>query len=204
MIFTSNLTAKAFLDGILDEMELFSPPSRTRFIEVLDETVTRLYSEIIRHREVVPMAATGGEISYAAIALAAGHPVHSEDILAVADEATGHPLFGIARAAESCLPAGTEGYVLHDDGLLFYPRGQNGSYLITCLYRPTQITADSEARVTVRIATEYLPLLRAKLRGEGYKLAGEDELAAKWLGEYNLLLADFVRYVTEVKERQGT
>ncbi len=202
MIFTSNTTAKELLDSVIGELGLYEPPARIRFIEVLDEAMTRLYSEVIRHRERVSVTAANGEITYAALALAAGHPVHGEDISAVAVAATGEPLARIPLSAEALLPTGGEGYALRDDRLLLYPRTRAGLYSVTCLYRPTPITAESEGRISLRMASEYFPLLRAKLRGEGYKLAGEDTLAAKWLGEYNLLLAEFSRYVAEGKARE--
>jgi hypothetical protein len=34
-------------------------------------------------------------------------------------------------------------------------------------------------------------MLAARLRGEAYKLANEDALAAKWLSDYNAQLDDF-------------
>jgi hypothetical protein len=54
------------------------------------------------------------------------------------------------------------------------------------------------------IPDEYLSLLRAKLRGEIFKLANEDSLAAKWLGEYNALLPAFAAYCERARrERVG-
>ena len=38
---------------------------------------------------------------------------------------------------------------------------------------------------------ELIDLAKAKLRGEAYKLANEDGLAAKWLNDYNVLLETF-------------
>jgi hypothetical protein len=45
------------------------------------------------------------------------------------------------------------------------------------------------------LPAEFIELAKAKLRGESYKYANEDGLAAKWLNDYNALLETFKVWV---------
>ena len=55
----------------------------------------------------------------------------------------------------------------------------------------------------VMIPIEFIDLVKAKLRGEAYKLANEDSLAAKWLNDYNVLLETFNMWITEKASKFG-
>ncbi len=61
--------------------------------------------------------------------------------------------------------------------------------------RPKIKKKDSWATTNVRVPVEFIDLVKAKLRGEAYKLANEDSLAAKWLNDYNVLLETFREWV---------
>jgi hypothetical protein len=55
----------------------------------------------------------------------------------------------------------------------------------------------------VMVPDEFLDLVKAKLRGEAYKLANEDSLAAKWLNDYNVLLEDFKAWLADKQPSFG-
>lgn len=55
----------------------------------------------------------------------------------------------------------------------------------------------------VRVPIEFIDLVKSKLRGEAYKLANEDALAAKWLNDYNILLETFKAWITEKSANFG-
>ena len=42
---------------------------------------------------------------------------------------------------------------------------------------------------------EFLDMVKAKLRGEAYKIANENSIAANWLNDYNAILMDFRAWV---------
>ena len=74
------------------------------------------------------------------------------------------------------------------------------------IVKPALITvteADEINDVNVMIPIEFIDLVKAKLRGEAYKLANEDNLAAKWLNDYNILLETFKAWITEKSSNFG-
>ena len=69
-----------------------------------------------------------------------------------------------------------------------------------------QVSANDEINdtwVNVMVPIEFIDLVKAKLRGEAYKLANEDSLAAKWLNDYNTLLETFRAWVAEKSPNFG-
>ncbi len=55
----------------------------------------------------------------------------------------------------------------------------------------------------VMLPIEFIDLVKAKLRGEAYKLANEDVLSAKWLNDYNMLLETFKAWIAEKSPNFG-
>ena len=47
------------------------------------------------------------------------------------------------------------------------------------------------------VPVEFIDLVKAKLRGEAYKLVNEGEIAAMWLNDYNILLETFKAWISE-------
>ena len=66
--------------------------------------------------------------------------------------------------------------------------------------RPELKSSESE---TVKVPYEWLDMVLAKLRGEAYKLVGDDAQAAKWLADYNNQLEAFKLWVAERQKRFG-
>jgi hypothetical protein len=84
-------------------------------------------------------------------------------------------------------------YTIDGDTLLSNREGCEMKVIF--LVRPSLCTEENEGDFDIPLSPEFLPLLSARLFGEGYKAANEDELAAKWLAEYNGRLADFAAYL---------
>ena len=55
----------------------------------------------------------------------------------------------------------------------------------------------------VMVPVEFIDLVKAKLRGEAYKLANEDAIAGKWLNDYNILLETFKAWIAEKSSNLG-
>jgi hypothetical protein len=55
----------------------------------------------------------------------------------------------------------------------------------------------------VMVPVEFIPLVKAKLRAEMYKIANEDGLATKWMNDYNVLLETFKQWIISKKPKFG-
>lgn len=55
----------------------------------------------------------------------------------------------------------------------------------------------------IMVPVEFIDLVKAKLRGEAYKLVNEDGIAAKWLNDYNMLLETFKAWVFDKSTNFG-
>lgn len=71
----------------------------------------------------------------------------------------------------------------------------DGNVRIVYTVRPIIKTIANYATETVKVPEEWLDMVTAKLRGEAYKVMNEDNLAAKWLQDYNVLLENFKAWV---------
>ena len=69
--------------------------------------------------------------------------------------------------------------------------------------RPRLKTPGTIITDTVKVPVEFIDLVKAKLRGEAYKLANEDSLAAKWLSDYNILLETFKMWAANKQPEFG-
>jgi hypothetical protein len=76
---------------------------------------------------------------------------------------------------------------------------------VTIVYRirPVIKTEDNAEVLNVALPVEYLDMAGAKIRGEAYKIANEDGLAAKWLADYNQQVENFKIWASSRNERFG-
>ena len=78
---------------------------------------------------------------------------------------------------------------------------------IVHIVKPALVTVTSHGNISeginVRVPIEFIDLVKSKLRGEAYKLANEDGLAAKWLNDYNTHLETFKAWIDEKSANFG-
>lgn len=69
--------------------------------------------------------------------------------------------------------------------------------------KPKTKTKDNYSDITVKMPSEFIEVIKSKLRGEAYKIANEDVLAAKWLNDYNILLENFKTWLANRQAQFG-
>lgn len=77
---------------------------------------------------------------------------------------------------------------------------------IVYIVKPALVTVTEKDEINdanVMIPIEFIDLVKAKLRGEAYKLANEDSIAAKWLNDYNVHVETFKAWITEKSSNFG-
>lgn len=196
----SEISAATLLDRVIAGMGMFTPPSRDFFRDTMNECLTRLYTELVRESAWRTISIGGAYVPFERILSPTGVPVEREDILAV--YADGKQARYLRSDLHDLTPDTKKNFFAPDDTgiLLAFP----AAVVRVCfLLRPPICTAQNETTYMLPLPREFVPLLRARLLGEGYKMAGEDALAAKWLEEYNQALEGFAAYLATRRIREA-
>lgn len=199
-MFCSHVSIREFLDGLTADMGLYNDRDRAFYRERMNEALAFLYAAVIRERAEGKATPLGGLIACEDIptpdGTAAAQPC---DVLAV--YCGSHQLrylppesLHAADGMPCCF------YTVTEDGILLSHTDTVLPLRVIFTVRPPQYGAESE-ETPVPMPTEFLPLLAAKIRGDVYRAAGEDELAAKWLAVYNAHLSDFYDYLAARRRR---
>ena len=193
-------TAASLIDEVLADMGLFSPPARSFFREVMNECLTRLYTDILQESASASLPLSDGTLSLNAIPSPTGEEVQEEDILSLALDGRDARYLSPAHASAA---TGTDApfYTVADGKILALCKAKEAR--ICFIVRPPLCKADEEESYEIPLAPAFLPLLSARLCGEGFRHEGEDALAANWLAAYNHRLSDFAVYVESAKKRRG-
>lgn len=86
------------------------------------------------------------------------------------------------------------------------PFEDSSTMTIVYYVKPALVTVTDTDEINdanVMLPVEFIDLVKAKLRGEAYKLANEDDVAAKWLNDYNTLLETFKVWITDKSPNLG-
>lgn len=127
-------------------------------------------------------------------------PTLFEDIYAV--YADGKQLIKSTLASGVIFP---DSYFKTENKLGLHLTKVPNSNKITLIYhvRPKLKTTQSIHTDTVKLPAEFIDLVKAKLRGEAYKVANEDGLAAKWINDYNVLVDTFKAWISDKQSEFG-
>lgn len=176
-MYDSKVTAKAVIDDVINEADIALEILASTYIRWLNELEQQLYSTVIRRTKSESVESADGVI------LVSCDPEDIVSIYCGSDE--------LARVAPETMPlVDNLNFYAIDDGEVVTAYGDD-AFTVYCVERPVLKTEDNYHTETVKLPLEYLEIAYSKLRGEAYKLANEDGLAAKWLNDYNALLADF-------------
>lgn len=93
-------------------------------------------------------------------------------------------------------------YYPDENGIRVSVYGEGGDETYDIIWRviPAPKTGDGDE---VMLPMEWLDMVMARLRGEAYKVANDDEQAAKWLGDYNTQLTSFREWAAVRGQRYG-
>lgn len=199
-MFDSKINVQDLIKQLNDEADVALPIPDESYILWLNALEQLLYSEFIQEYGKIELDSISDEIvSIDTLKVPNGeNGIRFEDIHAVyADE---------KQLIESTVASG----VIFPDT---YYKIQNNIGLnlkqipdkLTIIYvvRPELKTADNISSKNVMVPVEFIDLVKAKLRGEAYKIANEDSIAAKWLNDYNFLLENFKSWISSKQSKFG-
>ena len=192
-MFDSGIKAAALIEQIKKEADIAIPVPDSSYILWLNALEQLLYTELIREQEKIELSnVSGSVIDIDTLSVPVGEgSVRFEDILAIYADRT--QLIRSTVASGSIFP---DTYYKTGNNiglnLAFQPERIKLIYLV----KPELKTADNINTRNIMLPVEFTELVKAKLRGEAYKLVNEDSIAAKWINDYNILLETFKSWLS--------
>lgn len=183
-MFNSGKSVKDLITELRDEVDIAVEIPTSTYLEWLTSLEHLCYSEIIKEQREILVSKPTTPVKIDELPISEDEaPIRFEDIYTVyADD---------VQLIKSTLASGRifpDTFYKHNDDLGFNSPYNTRELKIVYLTRPKVKTDDSGY---VMFPIEFLDLVKAKLRGEAYKLADENNQSAKWINDYNIKLEHF-------------
>lgn len=205
-MYDSGISAKDFIDSLIEEADVSIEIPRASWLRWLNAVEQFAYSEILREYVAVKLDLTSypsDTIPLSMIAVPVGcDTVIGDDIVRVYGE-DGREMRECGVISSLEFPDKDTFFVDYKGNIVISAPIEHEYFTIVHRLRPIPKTSSNEAVMHVAFPAEYLDLAAAKMRGEAYKLANEDGIAAKWLNDYNAQLENFKVWAAERNERYG-
>ena len=196
-MFNSGITVETLVESVKSEADIAPDVPEENYIHWINALEQMLYSEIIKEQDEYTATVKKDYFDLSEIGIDVD--VRFEDVYAVYANVNGNNI----QLKKSTLATGDilpNCYYKIDNRIYFskgfynkedYPNGIE--IRIIYIRRPKVKTETSEE---IMLPIEFIELMKSKVRGEAYKLANEDALAAKWLNDYNVLLENFKIWIS--------
>lgn len=196
MIYNSGILASDFVEAISSEADITIEIPESSWYRWLSQAEQLLYTEFIKPLKKVEITIPdNGEIDLSSIAEDDEDDVNFDDIVKIYVDGVELRRGGaVSSVSLFRMPM----YWL--DGRSVYSNRYGDAYLIY-IVRPMIKTPSSDGEVAIPV--EWLDMVAAKMRGEAYKIANDDGIAAKWLADYNQQLASFKVWCDNRNKRYG-
>lgn len=204
-MFDSGISVKNLIKELKEtEVDIALDIPTATYVSWLNSLQQLLYGEVIREKQKIELSEWGnGKISISSIKPKENEDsLRFEDIYAIYVKRDGYD----RQLIKTNFASGT---IFPDS---FYKDGNDiginigdGAKSLTIIYniRPKLIGTDTDENdeltdesVKVMLPVEFIDLAKSKLRGEAYKLANEDGIAAKWLNDYNVHVETFKNWLS--------
>lgn len=190
-MFDSGITVKQIISQIRDEADIAYPIGDKVYIRWINSIEQLLYSEIIQqqceYKENIMMPKRS--ITLPKSDISGAEPFRFEDIVTV--------YANDVQLIKTNLASGVifeNSYFNNNGNLEFNLMDSDADIRVIYNIRPKIKTDDTQ---NIMLPIEFIDLVTSKLRGEAYKIANEDSLAAKWINDYNVLLETFKNWVAQ-------
>lgn len=201
MIYESTVTAAELVAAIKAELEIIPLPGELSLARWLGTLEQLAWSEVVRMRRAARVATEDSKIALDVIYVPEGEdPVKACDVCTV-----------YLNGMQIMHGSAEEGFLFAPESLVWHVSGEheitvdgaNDGSVATIIYyaRPKRRTG-LEGKVA--LPDEFIELAASCLKGEAYRAANEDVLAAKWLADYNQKLDAFGNWCDRRRAGGGT
>ncbi|MBQ3114864.1 MAG: hypothetical protein IJC06_01905 [Clostridia bacterium] len=202
-MFNSGISAKDLVAQLKNEVDVAIPISNASYVSWLNSLEQLLYTELIQEQGKIELdSVSSGVIGIDTLNVSNDeNAVRFEDIHAVYADQT--------QLIESTVASGVifpDTYYKIQNNIGLNLKNQAEKLKIIYFVRPALKTVDTNDNISsenVMLPVEFIDLAKAKLRGEAYKVANEDSIAAKWLNDYNVLLETFKAWISGKQSEFG-
>lgn len=202
-MFNSGISAKDLVAQLKNEVDVAIPISNASYVSWLNSLEQLLYTELIQEQGKIELdGVSSGVIGIDTLNVPNDeNAVRFEDIHAVYADQT--------QLIESTVASGVifpDTYYKIQNNIGLNLKNQAEKLKIIYFVRPALKTVDTNDNISsenVMLPVEFIDLAKAKLRGEAYKVANEDSIAAKWLNDYNVLLETFKAWISGKQSEFG-
>lgn len=199
-MYDSGMTASALISAVKNEADISVTIADSVWIRAINTVEQLIYTEILKEYSSVKVSADTETLSLSGISVASNvAPLAYDDIIKVFADDIELVRAGIVGATE--FPEKDLYYTDYNGNLIFNITEYAENITIIYRLRPKLKTTAGSDKVAV--PPEFLDMVAAKMRGEAYKIANEDGLAAKWLADYNAQLESFKVWATTRNDRYG-
>lgn len=198
-MFNSGISVRSLIDELKSEVDIALEILDGTYISWLNSLQQLLYTEVIKEQKKIEVSEWENNlVDISSIKEGNENPPRFEDLHAVyTDDGT--------QLIKTTVASGVifeNTFFRVADKLGFNTKETPEHLTIVYFVKPALIEVADE-KTKVMIPVEFIDLVKAKLRGEAYKLSNEDNLAAKWLNDYNILLETFKAWITEKSPNFG-
>lgn len=197
-MFDSGVTATALIAMANNEIDVAITISNDSYIRWINSLEQMLYGEIIKERKTVVI-----EEPESTIVLSTDIPPETGEIQMRFEDIALVYADGVelkkSSVSDNVFP---DTYYKSSDNL-YVNRADISELKVVYNVRPALKTTENISTAKIMLPYEFLELMLSKLRGEAYKLANEDNLAAKWLADYNVGVENFKVWIKDKEAKFG-
>jgi hypothetical protein len=195
-MFDSGISVKDLVEELKNtEVDIALDIPDNTYVQWLNSLQQMLYTEIIKEQKKVTISTFDiNKINLSSIYVQNDENApRFEDIYTIF--ADGVQLIKSTLTSGSIFP---NTFYKDNNDIGYHTKNVPSWFTIVYIVKPALVTVtDDEINdANVMVPIEFIDLVKAKLRGEAYKLANEDGIGAKWLNDYNILLETFKAWIS--------